>query len=65
MGESKNAVTLYSRNTSMMRWHKYGEMVFLMSRNANKHVLLALGVNHTDEGEIYWGSIYAPPLHMS
>ena len=52
---------LYSRNTSMMRWHKYSEVVFLMFRNANKHVLLAIGVNHTDEGEIYWGSIYAPP----
>ena len=48
----------------MMRLYKYGEMVFLMSRNANKHVVLALGVNHTDEGEIYWGFIYAPLLRI-
>ena len=31
----------------MIRWYKYGQLVFLTSRNANKHVLLVLGVNHT------------------
>ena len=36
---------LYSRDASTMSWGKYGMMIFLMSRNANKHVLLALGVN--------------------
>ena len=30
-----------------MKCHKYTEMALLTSRNANKHVLLALGVNRT------------------
>ena len=30
-----------------MKCHKYTEMALLTSRNANKHILLALGVNRT------------------
>ena len=33
-----------------MRWRKNGEMAFLTSRNANKHILLVLGVNRTARG---------------
>lgn len=41
------------------------EMVFLMSANANKCILLTLGANHAarDKGEIQWGSIHIFLLH--
>ena len=60
----------YSKNASMMRWRKYDEMAFLMPRNANKRVLLALGVDHTAmqghcEGEIHRGSVHVSLLHRS
>ena len=44
-----------------MSWHKDGEMGFL---NVNKHIHLALGVEHTtwDSGEIHWHSIHVPLL---
>ena len=32
--------------------HKHDKMAFLTSRNASKHVLLALGVNHTARGAV-------------
>ena len=43
-----------------MSWGKYGVMIFLMSRNANKHVLLALGVNRMalDNDEIDWSYMF-------
>ena len=43
-----------------MRWVKYGVMIFQMSRNAYKHVLLALGVNRIalDNDEINWSYIH-------
>ena len=35
----------------MSRWRKYSEITFLNSKNANKHILLAPGVNRTVRGE--------------
>ena len=37
----------YSKNASTVRYCKYGEMGFLTSKNVNKHVPLALCVDHT------------------
>lgn len=37
----------YSKNAITMRWPKYAEMVYLKFRNANKHILLVLGVVST------------------
>ena len=42
------------------------EMVFLTSRNANKHILLVLGVVSTVRDPVkVQGSIYVPQLHWS
>ena len=54
----------YSKNTSMMRWRKYGEMAFLMSRNGNKMLALAYS-QACCESEIHWGSVHVTPLHRS
>ena len=42
-----------------MRWRKYGEMAFLMSRNANKHVLLALCVDCTVKTKLLFYCSYS------
>ena len=41
----------------MMRWRKYSEMMFLMSRNASKQ--------GCRESKIHWRSVHISPLHRS
>ena len=50
---------LYSKNASVMRWHKYSGV-----QNANKHVHLGLGVDCTarNDGKIHWRSVHFPLL---
>ena len=52
-----------------MRWCKYGEMAFLMSRNADEHVSFWLLVSIIHVGmplsQIYQHSVHIPPLRRS
>ena len=56
---------MYSKHNEMEEVRTYDEMALLASRNANKHVLLALGVNRTPGTMVkFTSSVYVSPRSM-